>query len=92
MTRRRVSFRLWFRTTSERLYNNPGPAYEVYVNEGPATPKKGNKLFVAYSASGCWTPYYCLGLLTADAGSDLLDPASWKKSPQPVFQQSLCER
>lgn len=40
-----------------------------------------------YSASGSWTPYYCVGLLTADANANLLDPASWKKHPTPVFQQ-----
>lgn len=40
-----------------------------------------------YSASGSWTPYYCVGLLTADANANLLDPASWKKHPIPVFQQ-----
>jgi GH43 family beta-xylosidase len=27
-------------------------------------------------------------MLTADSGADLLNPAAWKKSPQPVFQQS----
>lgn len=40
-----------------------------------------------YSASGSWTPYYCVGLLTADANANLLDPTSWKKHPTPVFQQ-----
>lgn len=69
-------------------YRNPGPAYDVYVNEGPTVLKHDNRIFVVYSASGCWTPFYCLGLLTADADSNLLDPASWKKSPRPVFQQS----
>lgn len=47
--------------------------------------QRGDKLFLIYSASGCWTENYCLGLLTADAGSNLLDPASWKKAPEPVF-------
>ncbi|TKR22810.1 alpha-N-arabinofuranosidase, partial [Cellulomonas hominis] len=28
---------------------------------------------------------YAMGVLTADLGSDLLDPASWTKSPTPVF-------
>lgn len=27
-------------------------------------------------------------MLTADTNADLLDPASWKKSPQPLFRQS----
>ena len=36
--------------------------------------------------------YYCVGLLTADANANLLDPASWKKHPTPVFQQEMCIR
>ncbi len=36
---------------------------------------------------GSWTPYYCIGLLTADAGSDLTNAASWKKQDTPVFEQ-----
>ena len=28
------------------------------------------------------------GLLTADTDSDLLNPASWKKAPEPVFKQA----
>lgn len=67
-------------------HNTPGR--RVWVNEGPAVIRHGDKLFLTYSASGCWTPYYCLGMLTADASADLLNPASWKKSAAPVFQQS----
>lgn len=66
--------------------NNPP---HVNVNEGPQFLQHGNKVFVVYSASGCWTDYYALGLLSADAGSDLLDPASWHKNPEPVFKQSI---
>jgi GH43 family beta-xylosidase len=62
----------------------------VDVNEGPEilfSPDK-SKIFLVYSASGCWTDYYELGMLSASADSNLLDPASWKKSPQPVFAGS----
>ena len=31
---------------------------------------------------------YAMGLLTAADDSDVLDPASWHKSPQPVFKTS----
>lgn len=31
-------------------------------------------------------------MLTASAGSDLLSPASWTKSPQPVFQSSPADQ
>ncbi|MBX2900262.1 MAG: glycoside hydrolase family 43 protein [Cyclobacteriaceae bacterium] len=58
------------------------------VNEGPQMLKRGNKLFIVYSASGCWTDAYTLGMLTAGVDADLMDPASWKKSTQPVFSQN----
>ncbi|WP_184545471.1 family 43 glycosylhydrolase [Mucilaginibacter sp. FT3.2] len=60
----------------------------VNVNEGPEILKHGDKLFLVYSASGCWTDYYALGMLTASKNSDLMNPVSWIKSAQPVFKQS----
>lgn len=62
-----------------------GPPH-VDVNEGPQILTRGDRLFIVYSASGCWTDHYALGMLTASASSDLLDPASWSKSPRPVFE------
>lgn len=55
------------------------------VNEGPAVLVKNGHVFITYSASGTGAEY-CLGMLTANATSNLLDPASWKKSPEPVFK------
>lgn len=65
------------------------PSYTIYVNEGPQPLKSpdGKYIHVAYSASGVWTPYYALGLLTARTDADMLDPKSWRKSPEPVFKQ-----
>jgi GH43 family beta-xylosidase len=60
----------------------------IDVNEGPEILRHNNKLFLIYSASACWTDNYALGMLTADSGADLINPAAWKKSPPPVFQQS----
>jgi GH43 family beta-xylosidase len=60
----------------------------VNVNEGPEILKHKDKLFLVYSASGCWTDYYALGMLAASKNSDLMNPSSWKKSAQPVFKQS----
>ncbi|MYW64201.1 family 43 glycosylhydrolase [Streptomyces sp. SID8379] len=54
------------------------------VNEGPSFLARGDRVFLSYSA-GATDFHYCLGLLTADAGADLMDPASWTKSPEPVF-------
>lgn len=66
------------------------PPYIIYVNEGPQPLKSpgGKYIHIAYSASGVWTPYYALGLLTVSTDNDLLDPKSWKKSSEPVFKQS----
>lgn len=66
---------------------NSNPSH-VSVNEGPEILKHGKKLYLIYSASGCWTDNYALGMLTASVNSNLLDTASWRKSPVPVFQQS----
>ncbi len=70
------------------IKNDPTTSH-VNVNEGPQILKHKNKLFLVYSASGCWTDFYALGMLTCDAKKDLLKPDNWKKSPQPVFKQSL---
>ncbi|PPK93142.1 GH43 family beta-xylosidase [Kineococcus xinjiangensis] len=57
------------------------------VQEGPAILQRGGKTFMAYSASGCWTPDYKLGLLTWN-GADPTRATSWVKSPNPVFQRN----
>ena len=61
----------------ERQWINPDggrTAYPIYVNESPQYfhSKDNQTVIVYYSASGCWSPYYCTGMLTADADSDLL--------------------
>ena len=58
------------------------------VVEGPQVLKRNGKIFIVYSAGGCWTDGYALGLLTADEEADLMDPASWTKNPEPVFSQN----
>ena len=68
--------------------NDPHNPPHVDVNEGPQVLEHGEKLFVIYSASGCWTDFYALGMLTASVNSDLMNAASWKKSSHPVFKQS----
>lgn len=55
------------------------------VNEGPAVLKRNGRIFITYSASAT-DHHYCMGLLAADEDADLLDPASWAKSPEPVFR------
>jgi GH43 family beta-xylosidase len=60
----------------------------VDINEGPEILKHGNMLFLVYSGSGCWTDNYTLGMLVANAGSNIMDAGSWKKWPVPVFKQA----
>lgn len=57
------------------------------VNEGPSVLKKDGKIYVSYSASGTGDEY-CMGLLTADAGADLMKLSSWSKTPYPVLETS----
>lgn len=55
-----------------------------WVNEGPAVLKKNGRIYLTYSASETGIAY-CMGMLTADADADLLDPRSWKKERYPVL-------
>lgn len=57
------------------------------VNEAPAVLIRNGKVFMTYSASAT-DANYCLGMLTADADSDLLDAKSWTKSRKPVLKSS----
>jgi GH43 family beta-xylosidase len=59
----------------------------VEVNEGPEILQHDGDIFLVYSGSACWTDYYALGVVRARSGSNLLDPASWKKYDHPFFQQ-----
>lgn len=58
-----------------------------YVNEGPQALIHQGRIFIIYSASGSWTDDYCLGQLTY-IGGDLLNAASWRKEPKPVFSKT----
>jgi len=61
------------------------PGRHVDVNEGPEVLLHGNKIFLMFSASGCWTDFYTLGLLQADVGANLLDAKSWTKFDHPFL-------
>ena len=59
------------------------------ILEGPAFlpgPKGG--LFLAYSASACWSDDYALGLLRLMPNADPMDSAAWVKSPFPVLAKA----
>jgi len=62
----------------------PWEQVRYWVNEGPAVLIHDGRIFITYSAAGTGAEY-CLGMLTADADANLLDPKSWTKSLEPVF-------
>ena len=75
----------------ERYNHDPDPASnrnDIVINEGPTALIHNDRLFLVYSASGCWTDHYCLGMLTLAANADPMKPESWVKTDQPVFQTS----
>lgn len=77
----------------ERQWINPDgsrSAYPIFVNENPEgfLSPDGKKVIVVYSASGIWTAYNSLGMLYANASSNLLNPASWTKLRDPQFVAS----
>ncbi|RDW67377.1 glycoside hydrolase family 43 protein [Aspergillus mulundensis] len=55
------------------------------VNEGAAPLYHDGSIWVAYSASYCWTANYSLALLEYDGFGDPLEQSSWTKSDGPVF-------
>ena len=59
------------------------------VNEGPVFLCHNGKLSLIYSASGCWSEYYCLGLIEF-TGEDftvanMMNGANWKKHSKSIF-------
>lgn len=56
------------------------------VNEGPeALRNSRGDLFIVYSASGCWTDSYSLGLIRLKPGGDPMNAGDWSKNANPVF-------
>ncbi len=65
--------------------NGDLPGRHVDVNEGPEILKHAGRIFLIFSAGGCWTNDYELGMLSAAGDADLMKPGSWRKTPQPVL-------
>ncbi|MBB6023212.1 GH43 family beta-xylosidase [Paenibacillus sp. JGP012] len=81
----------WTLRGEQVMISTPEYDWEIIgfkVNEGAAVLHRNGRLFISYSASAT-DHHYCMGLLTADEDANPLDPASWVKSPEPVFQ--TCE-
>jgi GH43 family beta-xylosidase len=78
----------WEKVGDLTVKNRVDKLPHVDVNEGPEILQHDGKIILIYSASGCWTDYYELGMVIARADSNLLDPSSWTKADAPVFWQS----
>ncbi len=57
------------------------------LHEAPQVLKHKNRIFMTYSTAASWLPTYKLGLMEL-TGDDPLEPASWKKFSEPVFQST----
>ncbi|MCW6003320.1 family 43 glycosylhydrolase [Micromonospora sp. CPCC 205371] len=77
----------WSLKTKPTRIATPTRSWEIQgfrVNEGAAVIVRNGRVFMTFSASAT-DARYCMGLLTADADADLLDRASWVKTPDPIF-------
>ncbi len=80
--------------TSRILISSPTYSWEMFgappgVNEGPEILKgPTGKTFLIYSASGCWTDDYSLGMMTLKDGGDPINASDWVKNAQPVFTKN----
>ena len=75
-------------SSQQVLLTTPDYTWErrgFWVNEGPAILKHKNKLYLTYSASETGIDY-CVGMLSIDARTNLLDPRQWKKEKTPVLK------
>ena len=66
-----------------RLISEPTEPWETIshpVNEGPHALYLNGKTYLSYSASFCWSPSYCLGLLTWDGVTNPTQRSAWTKS------------
>ncbi|HUQ67796.1 MAG TPA: glycoside hydrolase family 43 protein [Flavitalea sp.] len=83
----------WTLETPRALISSPDYSWEKVgsppaVNEGPEIlVNPSGKIFLVFSASGCWTDDYALGMLALNTGGNPLTPGDWTKAPAPVFSK-----
>jgi GH43 family beta-xylosidase len=81
----------WTVSGNRVMISSPTYAWEKngappVVNEAPQVIKNSSgKVFLTYSASGCWTDDYAIGMLSLKDGGNPLNAGDWTKSPNPVF-------
>lgn len=79
--------RPWEITSAASVITQPEYGWErvrAIVNEGPTVLQHDGKIFMCYSGAGTGSEY-AIGMLSAESGADLLNPASWTKSPYPLL-------
>ncbi len=71
--------------------SKPGNWYPKVVEGATAVYGDDGSVFIVYSGSGYWTPYYSLGQLTY-TGGDPKSAENWSKKPTPILTKSdsLC--
>lgn len=84
-----------FTVSSERVcLLKPTAAWETnntnpLVAEAPQFLVRDNKVFLFYSAGGCWTDGYSIGMISMDASKNPLDVNSWTRSENnPLFKSN----
>ncbi len=62
------------------------------VNEGPVFMLHNGTLSLIYSASGCWSEYYCLGLIEFKgdnfSADEIMNKNNWSKKSRPIFSSA----
>jgi GH43 family beta-xylosidase len=66
--------------------DQPWERQAMPICEGPQILRRNGDIFIVYSASGSWTPDYCLGLLH-NRTQEVLNPCAWTKHG-PVFTRT----
>lgn len=59
--------------------------FDATVDEGPYVIQRDGTVYMTFSGSSV-SNTYCVGLLTANEKSDLLDAASWRETGYPILQ------
>ena len=79
----------WRLTSEPVLLTRPLYGWENVAgtinNEGPHALMRDGRVYLTYSGGSANAYTYALGLLSADGGDDLLDPAAWTKAIAPVL-------
>lgn len=84
----------WTLASGRIIISSPQYSWEMIgsppaVNEGPEILKgPTGKIFLVYSASGCWTDDYSLGIMTLRDTGDPMNAADWSKTSTPVFTKN----